>query len=173
MVKQSTKKLFYDYEYPRNEIREITCFKCTFKTRQKDKRLAHLNKLHHPVFEELKEELRNNNKVLNGALKNVSDDDKDDDDDEHEHLTSDNRTLSHVTTAPGRRKRSVDLIDMRSVQYNGFNFIMHVKDHFKKFSWLFSLPTKEARHVALNLKNIFYTFGSPKILQSDNGKEFV
>ncbi|CAF4288303.1 unnamed protein product, partial [Rotaria magnacalcarata] len=106
MVKQSTKKLFYDYEYPRNEIREITCFKCTFKTRQKDKRLAHLNKLHHPVFEELKEELRNNNKVLNGALKNVSDDDKDDDDDEHEHLTSDNRTLSHVTTAPGRRKRS-------------------------------------------------------------------
>ncbi|CAF4112321.1 unnamed protein product [Rotaria magnacalcarata] len=67
----------------------------------------------------------------------------------------------------------VDLIDMRSVQYNGFNFIMHVKDHFKKFSWLFSLPTKEARHVALNLKNIFYTFGSPKILQSDNGKEFV
>ncbi|CAF4364535.1 unnamed protein product [Rotaria socialis] len=67
----------------------------------------------------------------------------------------------------------VDLIDMRSVQYNGFTFIMHVKDHFTKFSWLFSLPTKEARHVALNLKYIFYTFGPPKILQSDNGKEFV
>ncbi|CAF3472782.1 unnamed protein product [Rotaria socialis] len=39
------------------------------------------------------------NKVLNDALKNVSDDDKDDGDDEHEHLTSDNRTLSHVRTA--------------------------------------------------------------------------
>ncbi|CAF4781538.1 unnamed protein product [Rotaria socialis] len=67
----------------------------------------------------------------------------------------------------------VDLIDMRSVQYNGFNFIMHVKDHFTKLSWLFSLSSKEARHVAFNLKNIFYTFGPPKILKSDNGKEFV
>ncbi|CAM2725464.1 unnamed protein product [Rotaria socialis] len=67
----------------------------------------------------------------------------------------------------------VDLIDMRSVQYNGFNFIMHVKDHFTKLSWLFSLSSKEARHVAFNLKNIFYTLGPPKILKSDNGKEFV
>jgi hypothetical protein len=67
----------------------------------------------------------------------------------------------------------VDLIDMRSLQYNNFNFIMHVKDHFTKFSWLFPLPSKEAYHVANHLRNIFYTFGPPKILQSDNGKEFV
>ncbi|CAF4845169.1 unnamed protein product, partial [Rotaria socialis] len=83
---------------------EITCFKCTFKTRKKDNWLAHLNKSHRPEFEELKEKQRNSNKVLDDALKNVSDDDKDDDkddddDDEHEYLTSDNRTLSRVTTA--------------------------------------------------------------------------
>lgn len=67
----------------------------------------------------------------------------------------------------------VDLIDMRSIEYNGYKFIMHVKDHFTKFSWLFALPSKEANQVATNLRNIFYTFGPPKILQSDNGKEFV
>jgi hypothetical protein len=67
----------------------------------------------------------------------------------------------------------VDLIDMRSTSYNGYNFIMHAKDHFTKFSWLFPLPSKEAMHVANHLRNIFYTFGPPKILQSDNGKEFV
>lgn len=67
----------------------------------------------------------------------------------------------------------VDLIDMRSVEHNGFKFIMHVKDHFTKFSWLFALPSKEANNVATHLRNIFYTFGPPKILQSDNGKEFV
>ncbi|CAM4830987.1 unnamed protein product [Rotaria magnacalcarata] len=67
----------------------------------------------------------------------------------------------------------VDLIDMRSIKHDGFNFIMHAKDHFTKFSWLFALPSKEAHHVALHLRNIFYTFGPPKILQSDNGKEFV
>jgi hypothetical protein len=67
----------------------------------------------------------------------------------------------------------MDLIDMRSVQYEDSKFILHVKDHFTKFSWLFALPTKEAKHVATNLRNIFYTSGPPKILQSDNGKEFV
>ncbi|CAF2057686.1 unnamed protein product [Rotaria magnacalcarata] len=67
----------------------------------------------------------------------------------------------------------VDLIDMRSIKHDGFNFIMHAKDHFTKFSWLFALPSKEAHHVALHLRNIFYTFGPPKILQSDYGKEFL
>ncbi|CAF4454714.1 unnamed protein product [Rotaria socialis] len=67
----------------------------------------------------------------------------------------------------------VDSIDMRSMKHDGFNFIMHAKDHFTKSSWLFALPSKEAHHVALHLRNFFYTFGPPKILQSDNGKEFV
>jgi transposase InsO family protein len=67
----------------------------------------------------------------------------------------------------------MDLIDMRSVQYEDSKFILHVKDHFTKFSWIFALPSKEAKHVATHLRNIFYTFGPPKILQSDNGKEFV
>ncbi|CAF4391972.1 unnamed protein product [Rotaria magnacalcarata] len=67
----------------------------------------------------------------------------------------------------------VDLINMRSVSYEGYTFIMHSKDHFTKFTWLYALPSKEAIHVANNLRNIFYTFGPPKILQSDNGKEFV
>ncbi|CAM4983014.1 unnamed protein product [Rotaria socialis] len=67
----------------------------------------------------------------------------------------------------------VDLIDMHSVQHNGFKFIMYVKNHFTKSSWLFALPSKEANNVATHLRNIFYTFEPPKILQSDNGKECV
>lgn len=67
----------------------------------------------------------------------------------------------------------VDLIDMRSVCYGGMNFILHAKDHFTKFSWLFALPSKEAKHVANHLHTIFCTAGPPRILQSDNGKEFV
>ncbi|CAF4558251.1 unnamed protein product, partial [Didymodactylos carnosus] len=33
--------------------------------------------------------------------------------------------------------------------------------------------TKEAANVAQILKSIFFQFGPPKILQSDNGREFV
>jgi transposase InsO family protein len=35
------------------------------------------------------------------------------------------------------------------------------------------LPSKEARHVAENLLQLFFQFGPCKILQSDNGKEFT
>ncbi|CAF3089382.1 unnamed protein product [Rotaria socialis] len=44
---------------------------------------------------------------------------------------------------------------MRSIKHDGFNFIVHAKDHFTKFSWLFALPSKEAHHVALHLRNLF------------------
>ena len=56
-----------------------------------------------------------------------------------------------------------------------FNWILHVKDHFSKFSWAYPLESKEPESVAEKLLNQFYTFGPPCILQSggDNGKEFV
>ncbi|CAF3493417.1 unnamed protein product, partial [Rotaria sordida] len=67
----------------------------------------------------------------------------------------------------------MDLIDMRSNEFNGFKWIFHAKDHFSKYSWLFPMASKEAINVANILRSIFYQFGPPKILQSDNGREFV
>ena len=67
----------------------------------------------------------------------------------------------------------IDLLDMRSVEHNGFKWIFHAKDHFSKYSWLYPLTSKEAVNVAEVLKSIFYQFGPPRILQSDNGREFV
>ena len=62
---------------------------------------------------------------------------------------------------------------MRSMEYNNFKWIFHAKDHFSKYSWLYPLKSKEAINVAETLKSIFYQFGPPRILQSDNGREFV
>ncbi|CAF3273316.1 unnamed protein product [Rotaria socialis] len=67
----------------------------------------------------------------------------------------------------------MDLIDMRSRPDGKFKWILHVKDHFTKFSWAYPLETKEAEPVAEKLLQQFYAFGAPHILQSDNGKEFV
>ncbi|CAF1545405.1 unnamed protein product, partial [Rotaria sordida] len=67
----------------------------------------------------------------------------------------------------------IDLIDMRTAEHNGFKWIFHAKDYFSKYSWLYPLVTKEAINVAETLKSIFYQFGPPRILQSDNGREFV
>lgn len=67
----------------------------------------------------------------------------------------------------------MDLIDMRTRPDGDFKWILHIRDHFTKFSWGFAIPSKEARHVAEKLVEIFFQFGPCKILQSDNGKEFT
>ena len=67
----------------------------------------------------------------------------------------------------------VDLIDMRSTEFNDFKWIFHAKDHFSKYSWLYPMISKEATNVASILQSIFYQFGPPKLLQSDNDWEFV
>lgn len=70
-------------------------------------------------------------------------------------------------------RMQMDLVDMRGSEYNNYKWIFYAKDHFSKYSWLFPMVSKEAINVAHILQSIFYQFGPPKILQSDNGREFV
>lgn len=54
-----------------------------------------------------------------------------------------------------------------------FKFMMHYQDHATKFCFLRPLTSKRASEVAEELTKIFYHWGAPQMLQSDNGKEFV
>ena len=54
-----------------------------------------------------------------------------------------------------------------------YRFIMNYQDHLTKFCVLRPLPSKRACVIASHLVDIFTTFGAPRILQSDNGREFV
>ncbi|CAF1150067.1 unnamed protein product [Didymodactylos carnosus] len=67
----------------------------------------------------------------------------------------------------------IDLIDLRTRPDKQFNWILHCRDHFSKYSWAFALPTKEAHYVLEKLQQLFYQFGPCRILQSDNGREFT
>ena len=72
----------------------------------------------------------------------------------------------------------MDLIDMRTrpdANCNGktYRWILQLKDHFSKFCWARPLEHKEAREVYDCVRDIFFLFGAPRILQSDNGREFV
>jgi hypothetical protein len=50
---------------------------------------------------------------------------------------------------------------------------MHYQEHLTKFHFLRSLTSKRAEEVASELLNIFVEFGAPKVIQSDNGREFT
>ena len=54
-----------------------------------------------------------------------------------------------------------------------FKYIMVYQDHLTKWTVLRPLKTKRADEIAKNLVNIFCHFGSPLLLHSDNGREFV
>lgn len=72
----------------------------------------------------------------------------------------------------------IDLIDMRTrpdvlspdITYN---WILNCIDHFSKFTWAYALKNKSAADVALKLRELFFIFGPPRLLHSDNGREFV
>ncbi|CAF4931021.1 unnamed protein product [Rotaria sp. Silwood1] len=69
----------------------------------------------------------------------------------------------------------MDLIDMRNRPDHGdsgkiFKWIIQLKDHFTKSCWAQPLETKEAKDVYSTVRNIFFNFGPPHILQSDNGR---
>ncbi|CAF0810356.1 unnamed protein product [Didymodactylos carnosus] len=72
----------------------------------------------------------------------------------------------------------IDLIDMRtrpdvvSVDVT-YLWILNCVDHFSKFSWAYPLKSKSADEVARRLKELFFVFGPPRLLHSDNGTEFV
>jgi hypothetical protein len=65
----------------------------------------------------------------------------------------------------------MDLIDMQSLSYNDYRYIMVYQDHMTKVVVLWSLKSKRATDVAMQILDIFLLFGAPNILQSDNGAE--
>lgn len=77
-----------------------------------------------------------------------------------------NQFLGHV---------EMDLIDFRNLPcecHLRHLWVVHVVDHYTKFSWLFALQRKQTEEVAGALTNLFWMFGFPSVPHSDNGKEF-
>ncbi|CAF1564081.1 unnamed protein product [Didymodactylos carnosus] len=72
----------------------------------------------------------------------------------------------------------IDLIDMRtrpdviSIDVS-YLWILNCIGHFSKFSWSYPLQSKSAVEVAQKLRALFFVFGPPRLLHSDNGAEFV
>ena len=64
----------------------------------------------------------------------------------------------------------MDLKKMPS--YNGFNYIVNVVDCYSRFAFGGSSKGKSAAEVADLLMSKMYTYGPPRILQTDNGREF-
>lgn len=65
----------------------------------------------------------------------------------------------------------IDLVDMRHEPDEQFKWILHIKDHFSKWSSLFPLKSKIAAKVAGQMAIWIGCYGVPEIQQCDNGRE--
>jgi len=65
----------------------------------------------------------------------------------------------------------IDLVDMRATPHKGNHWILHIKDHFSKYSFLYALPNKTAAGVANCIAQWLGIVGIPRILQCDNGAQ--
>ncbi|KFY03974.1 hypothetical protein V490_00036 [Pseudogymnoascus sp. VKM F-3557] len=66
----------------------------------------------------------------------------------------------------------IDLIDMRHEPSGQYKWILHIKDHFSKYTQLYPLKSKHAEPIADCFAQFIAAFLPPKIMQADNGKEF-
>ena len=67
----------------------------------------------------------------------------------------------------------MDLIDFRGLPNENLKYILHIKDHFTRFSQAYPLSSKEIDTVALKLFELFTEIRPLTILQSDNRREFI
>jgi transposase InsO family protein len=56
---------------------------------------------------------------------------------------------------------------------DGYNYVLLVVDVCTRFAWLYPLKTKTGDAVTRRLRGLFYAFGKPSVVQSDNGTEFA
>lgn len=81
--------------------------------------------------------------------------------------------LRHVTSnAPGDHW-AIDLGELPASQTGGYTFILVMVDVFSRYCVLRPLLDKTAPTIAKTLISVFGDYGFPKVLQSDNGTEFV
>ena len=80
-----------------------------------------------------------------------------------------------ITTGKFLEHVEIDLMDFHNLPCecnSKRNWVLHVIDHFSKYSWLFPLKSKETNEVATTLENLSWMFGFPSKLLPDNGREF-
>jgi len=66
----------------------------------------------------------------------------------------------------------IDLVDFRHEPHGQYKWVLHIMDHFSKWTSLFALKSKSAAKVADALAMFIGFFGYPEIIQCDNGREF-
>src|SRR5690348_4695814 len=81
--------------------------------------------------------------------------------------------LTPITASQPIDHIAIDTATSFPTSSTGNNVLLVIVCVFTRFVFLRAMPDKSAASVAANLFSIFVDFGFPRVIQSDNGSEFV
>jgi hypothetical protein len=81
-------------------------------------------------------------------------------------------TLTPIVSSAILEHVQIHLVDYSRHQDLGYGYVLHIKDHFSKFTLLHPCLDKTAEAVQQQFEHWIGHFGVPKLVQSDNGGEF-
>ena len=89
-------------------------------------------------------------------------------------------TLARTIIPITEQKAPMDMlqIDLMNFEHlkkfnSGYSYLLNIIDIFSKFLWSIPLKNKSGEVVAYHIQNLIMTEGTPRIILSDNGGEFV
>lgn len=78
-----------------------------------------------------------------------------------------------ITSDYFNERGRVDLVDFQSTPDGKYKWILNYQDDNIKFVSLCTMESRRVKEVCIHLLGIFLTFGAPRTLLSDKGREFV
>ena len=83
------------------------------------------------------------------------------------------RPLRMILTHDIGERGQIDLIDFTRISRNGMQYVLRMVDCLSGFSFIKVMPDRGSKTVAMAICEIFSTAIIPRIMQSDNGPEFL
>ena len=85
--------------------------------------------------------------------------------------------LTPVQAKEPMERMQADVVNLSSVstqsEQQQYHSVLVMLDVFSRFLWLYPLSDKTCMTVSSILKKVWQQFGPPRILQTDNGSEFI
>jgi hypothetical protein len=89
-----------------------------------------------------------------------------------ESSSSDNSDLSGSESSDDDNSDDDDDEELNARWQPKYRYVMHIRDHFSKYSVLTPIADKSAPSTSAGLKTAIHALGKPRIVHTDNGKEF-
>jgi transposase InsO family protein len=66
-----------------------------------------------------------------------------------------------------------DLVNLTRLNKDNCKHVLNVVDVFSRYMWLRPIPDKKCETITTEIRKLWKEVGTPRILQSDNGSEFI